>query len=177
MSGRLNLHGKVSRPVTLESTEAMKQYLTFRLGNETFAIEVAFVKEVIPYEGLTEIPLVPDVIRGVINLRGAVVPVVDPQVRFGRPRMVPDRRSCIIVLDAPSGEEGLELGLLVDAVSAVLDLPLDAIEPPPRMGASIRSDFIAGVGKVEGGFLILLDASRVLSPEELNAMDAALPEP
>ncbi len=163
------------RNVRHDAVEARRQYLTFRLGAETFALEVATVKEVIPFTGLTEIPLVPEVIRGVINLRGAVVPVVDPLVRFGRARMDADRRTCIIVLDAQGSEGGLELGLMVDSVSAVLELGASDIEPPPRFGTSIRSEFIAGVGKIDGQFIILLDETQVLSAEELAAVDTGIP--
>lgn len=175
MDERMKLQGRAGKQALQDRTEARKQYLAFRLGSETFAIEVASVKEVIAFTGLTEIPLVSDVIRGVINLRGAVVPVVDPMVRFGRPRMNPDRRTCIIVLDTQGSEGNLELCVMVDSVSEVLELGLSDIEPPPRFGTGIRSEFIAGVGKVDGQFVIVLDVTKVLSPEELASMDANLP--
>lgn len=142
------------------------QYLTFQLGGEMFAIGILAVKEIIEYRGLTEVPMMPRHVRGVINLRGAVVPVLDPLARFGRPTSEPTRRTCVVVVEvaAPDGERQA-VGMLVDAVSEVLEIPADQIEPPPPFGTRIRTDFIAGVGKVRGRFVMLLATGEVLSLE------------
>lgn len=154
-------------------SEVMRQYLAFTLGHETYAIEVAVLKEIIPFGGLTEIPLMPAVIRGVINLRGAVVPVVDLAVRFGRPPQDPQHRACIVVLEVAGPSGRVELGVMVDSVNEVLELGDSLIEPPPRFGNAIDAEFISGIGRVGDGFIILLDVSRALSPDELACLDTS----
>ena len=126
-------------------------YLTFALGGEMFAIGILNVKEIIEYGNLTQIPLMPSFIRGVINLRGSVAPVVDLAARFGGQASTPGRRSCIVIVEVTT-DDGVrhDIGLLVDAVSEVLDIPPAEIEPPPSFGAKIRADFIFGMGKVDG---------------------------
>lgn len=150
--------------------EKKKQYLAFTLGGESFAMEIASVKEVIQYGGLTEVPLMPDFIRGVLNLRGAVVPVIDLSVRFGRPPTEVARRTCVVIVEVPSEGGALDLGVVVDNVSEVLDLGAGDIEPAPAFGSTLRSEFLAGVGKVGGRFVILLDVNHVLSVEEMAAL-------
>jgi purine-binding chemotaxis protein CheW len=142
------------------------QYLTFQLGGEMFAIGILAVKEIIEYRGLTEVPMMPRHVRGVINLRGAVVPVLDPAARFGRVPAVPTRRTCVVVVEV-AGEDGerQSVGMLVDAVSEVLEIPAGQIEPPPPFGTRIRTEYIAGVGKVRGRFVMLLAVGEVLSLE------------
>jgi purine-binding chemotaxis protein CheW len=152
------------------------QYLTFLLASEVFAIGILAIKEIIEYHGVTEVPMMPACVRGVINLRGAVVPVVDPLARFGRPSSPITKRSCIVIVEVEGdGEEGdaQVIGVVVDAVNEVVDIAAQDIEPAPAFGARIRSDFIRGVGKVRGKFVILLDPNCVLSIEELGANGAA----
>lgn len=147
--------------------ESPSQYLTFALGGEMFAVGILNVKEIIEYGHLTEIPMMPLFIRGVINLRGSVVPVIDLSARFGGKTTEPSRRTCIVIVEVSDGEARHDIGIMVDAVSEVLDIPPTDIEPPPSFGAKIRADFIFGMGKVAGKFVILLNIHRVLSVDEI----------
>lgn len=151
----------------------VRQFLTFSLDGELFAIAIVRIKEIIEYGTLTTVPMMPPFIRGVINLRGSVVPVVDLQARFGRPASKVSRRSCVVILELDTEEERQQIGVLVDSVSEVLELPESEIEPPPAFGAAVRPDFIEGMGKIGGRFVILLDLSRVLSSGELAAVAEA----
>ncbi len=152
------------------SAEPKQQYLAFGLGGESFAMEISYVKEVIHYGELTEVPLMPPFIRGVISLRGAMVPVIDLSVRFGRALTEIARRSCVVILEVPRGEGLVVVGVIVEKVSEVLELAASDIEPPPAFGGDLRSEFLNGVGKVGGGFVILLDVRHVLSMEEISAL-------
>jgi len=153
------------------------QFLTFMLAGEMFAIGILAIKEIIEYHGLTEVPMMPPSVRGVINLRGAVVPVMDLLARFGRPPSEITKRSCIVIVEvqARDGErvESQVIGVIVDAVSEVLDIAPADIEPAPSFGARIRSDFIHGMGKVKGKFVILLDVNHVLAIDDLTSAGAA----
>ena len=144
-----------------------QQYLTFTLGGEMFAVAILNVKEIIEYGSVTEIPMMPPFIRGVINLRGAVVPVIDLSCRFGGKSTSVARRTCIIIIELEQDEQKHDIGVMVDAVSEVLEIARSEIEPPPAFGAKIRTDFISGMGKVNGRFVIILDVGRVLSVEEI----------
>ena len=153
-----------------------KQYLTFLLGGERFSIGILCIKEIIWYANLTEVPMMPACIRGVINLRGAVVPVMDLSARFGKPATPVTKSTCIVIVevasdaDQESASAPQSMGIVVDAVQAVLEIAASDIEPAPSFGARIRSDFIEGIGKVNGQFVILLNVNRVLSTEEIGAM-------
>ncbi len=157
-----------------------QQYLVFSLCSETFAIGIRCIKEIIEYGHLTEVPMMPELVRGVINLRGAVVPVVDLAVRFGRAPTEIARRTCIVIVEieaqAEQAEQTQVIGVIVDAVNEVLDIPVQEIEPPPSFGARIRSDFIAGMGKVAGKFVILLNLTHALSVGELVDIVGAVGE-
>ncbi len=146
------------------------QYLTFQLSGEMYAVGILNVKEIIEYGNLTEIPMMPAFIRGVINLRGAVVPVVDLGVRFGHDRSEIGKRTCIVIVEVRQDEGRHDLGIMVDAVSEVLEIPSSEIEPPPTFGSRIRADFIAGMGKIAGKFVILLDIQKVLSVDEMAVL-------
>jgi purine-binding chemotaxis protein CheW len=150
-----------------------QQYLTFLLGGEMFAIAILNIKEIIEYGNLTEVPMMPSFIRGVINLRGSVVPVVDLSARFGRSKTEVSRRTCIVIIEVESADEKHDIGVMVDSVSEVLEIARSEIEPPPAFGAKIRVDFIAGMGKVAGKFVIILDANKVLSVDELSMLGQA----
>lgn len=150
-----------------KTDEAPAQYLTFSLGGEMFGVGILNVKEIIEYGNLTEIPMMPAFIRGVINLRGSVVPVIDLSARFGGKPTEVGRRTCIVIVEVPDEETRHDIGIIVDAVSEVLEIPGSEIEPPPSFGARIRADFIFGMGKVAGKFVILLSIDRVLSIEEI----------
>jgi purine-binding chemotaxis protein CheW len=146
------------------------QFLTFMLAGEMFGINILAVKEIIEYHGVTDVPMMPPSIRGVINLRGAVVPVADLQACFGRPPTEVGRRTCIVIVETNGAGAQQVVGVVVDSVSAVLDIPASEIEPPPSFGTGIRSDFVQGMGKVKGRFVILLDVNQVLNIDELGAM-------
>jgi purine-binding chemotaxis protein CheW len=132
-----------------------------------FAVGILNVKEIIEYGNLTEIPMMPAFIRGVINLRGSVVPVIDLSARFGGSQTEVGRRTCIVIVEVEDDEAKHDIGIMVDAVSEVLDIPGSEIEPPPAFGAKIRADFIFGMGKVAGKFVIILNINKVLSVEEI----------
>jgi purine-binding chemotaxis protein CheW len=150
-----------------------QQYLTFTLGEEMFAIGILAVREIIEYGSLTEVPMTPPFIRGVINLRGAVVPVIDLAVRFGRTPRETTKRTCIVIIEtAANGAQSRQMGIVVDAVSAVLEIAPADIEPPPEFGARIRIDFISGMGKISGKFVVLLDVDKILSIEEIAVIAA-----
>jgi purine-binding chemotaxis protein CheW len=147
--------------------EEEAQYLTFMLSGEMFAIGILGIKEILEYGQLTSVPLMPAFVRGVINLRGSVVPVVDLSARFGRNSSEITRRSCIVIIEADSEAGTQDVGLMVDAVSAVLEIPASEIEPAPNFGTKIRADFISGMAKVNGKFVIVLNVDRVLSVDEM----------
>ena len=157
------------------ATGASTAFLTFQLGGESFAIGILAIKEIIEYGGLTEVPLMPACVRGVINLRGAVVPVVDLQARFGRVPGDVTKRTCVVIVEVGSEEQNQVVGVVVDAVNEVLDIPDAEIEPAPAFGTRVRSDFILGMGKVRGRFVILLNVDKVLSLDEIDAMASLSP--
>lgn len=149
------------------------QFLTFTLGGEVYAIEILSIREIIDYGNLTTVPMMPSFIRGVINLRGSVVPVVDLAARFnGEPADI-TKRTGIVIVEIVDGETTLNIGVVVDGVNEVLEIPPGDIEPPPSFGARIRTDFIKGMGKVDGKFLVLLDVANVLSVDELSLLGEA----
>ena len=144
------------------------------LGNDAYAIGFLSIKEIIEYTTMTEVPLMPACVRGVINLRGAVVPVMDLQVRFGQTPSPVTKRTCIVIVEVLGPEGQQVMGVVVDAVNEVLDIDASDIEPPPAFGTRIRTDFISGMGKVRGKFVILLNVNRVLDLDDLQAMSEAL---
>jgi purine-binding chemotaxis protein CheW len=152
------------------ASDEQSQYLTFMLGGETFAIGILAIKEIIEFDKLTTVPMMPRFVRGVINLRGAVVPVIDLSARFGREVTTAGRRTCIVIVEVAAGEGSQDVGVLVDAVNEVLEIPAAQIEPAPAFGARVRSEFIAGMGKVDGKFVIILNTAHVLSAEEMGAI-------
>ncbi len=158
--------------VAVQAAVEEKQYLTFMLGGEMFSISILSIKEIIWYANLTEVPMMPACIRGVINLRGAVVPVMDLSNRFGKPSTPVVKSTCIVIIEVPTAVEGehQNMGVVVDSVQAVLEIPTSEIEPSPSFGAKIRPDFIEGIAKVNGKFVILLNVNRVLSTEEISQM-------
>jgi purine-binding chemotaxis protein CheW len=157
--------------------EAPSQYLTFMLGEEVFAMDIRTVREIIQYGPMTTVPLMPGFVRGVINLRGAVVPVIDLQARFGRPAAHIGKKTCIVIFDAVRDGERVELGLLVDAVSEVIEIAAEQIEPPPNFGASVRRDFIRGMGKVASRFVIILEPDKAFDVSEMAQLCEAAQEP
>jgi len=149
------------------SEEGQSQYLTFLLGGEIFAIPILNIKEIIEYGSLTTVPMMPEFIRGVINLRGSVVPVVDLTVRFGRKTTPVTKRTCIVIIEIESDGDRQDVGVVVDTVNEVLEIPRSEIEQAPSFGAKIRADFIGGMGKIAGKFVVILDVNHVLSIDEM----------
>ena len=148
----------------------VSQYLIFSLANELFAVGTLRVREIIEYGNVTSVPMMPAFIRGVINLRGAVVPVIDLNARFGRARTEISRRTCVVILEVQTDGDTHILGIVVDAVSAVRQIDSADVEPAPSFGTHIRADFIDGMAKVKGQFVILLDLGKVLSVEEISML-------
>jgi len=146
------------------------QYLSFTLGEEVFAMDIRTVREIIQHGNITGVPLMPDFVRGIINLRGAVVPVIDLHARFGRGAGRIGKKSCIVIFDASRQGEKAELGLLVDAVSEVVEIPDAQIEPVPEFGTSVRREFIRGIGKLAGRFVILLEPDQAFDIEEMTRL-------
>lgn len=153
-------------------TEA-RQYLTFKLGDEVFALDVAKVREVLDFSTITRIPKTPDFLRGVINLRGCVVPVVDLRLGFGMPRTERTVNTCIVVVEVLIEGETVVVGALADSVEEVIDLEPDQIQQAPTIGNHIKTDFIQGMGKRDAGFVMILDIDRVFSDEDLAAIRAS----
>jgi purine-binding chemotaxis protein CheW len=147
------------------------QFLLFSLGRETFGIVIGQVREIIEYPGLTAMPLMPAFIVGVINVRSAVVPVIDLSVRFGRASTVINRRSCIVVVESPSDTQRRPLGIMVDGVTEVLSATPEKIGPRPDFGNGLRAAFIECVLKRERGFAMILDLANVLSFAEMEQFD------
>ena len=145
------------------------KYLTFHLGDEEYGLEILKVREIISVMEITEVPQVPDFIKGVINLRGKVIPVIDLRLKFGMPSVDYNRETCIIVVNV---NEFL-LGVVVDTVAEVLDITQDEIDPPPSFGSTIDTNFIMGMGKAKDGVKILLNIDRVLSVGELEVVKMA----
>jgi purine-binding chemotaxis protein CheW len=150
--------------------DAEHQYLSFRLGDQTFGLGILAVREIIEYGGVTDVPMMPPCVRGVINLRGAVVPVLDLASRLGRKPSTIGRRSCIVVVENGAPPEQQVLGLLVDAVNAVLDIDAADIAPPPGFGAGLRNEFVSGIGKAHGKFVVMIRLEAVLNVAEIAAM-------
>jgi purine-binding chemotaxis protein CheW len=143
------------------------QYLTFKLDNEVFAVDVAKVREILDYTPATKIPGTPEFMRGIINVRGNVVPVVDMRLKFGMPKTEKTVDTCIIVLEIVVGEDTTVLGALVDSVQEVFELEPGQIEPSPRIGTRWRTEFIRGIGKHNNELIIILDIDMVFSSSEL----------
>lgn len=159
----------MANPVVADGAPPAR-FLTFWLGQEVFGMGIRAVREIIQMRPMTSLPLMPRFMRGVINLRGAVVPVIDLSARFGREPATLSKKSCIVIFDAVRSGERVELGLLVDSVSEVLTIGGDAIDPPPDFGNSVRRDFIQGIGKVGERFVTLLDPDRALDVQDLAAL-------
>lgn len=149
------------------SINGTRQYLTFRLGDEVFAIDVANVREILEYTTVTKVPKTPDYMKGVINLRGSVVPVLDMRQKFGMEGIQKTIDTCIVVVEVSYDNEEIVIGALVDSVQEVFELEAENIEPAPRIGTHVKTEFIKGMGKKDDRFIIILDSSKVFSAEEL----------
>lgn len=152
------------------ATDTRQQYLTFTLGEALFAVGTLNVREIIEYGHLTPVPLMPPSILGVINLRGGVVPILDLRQRFGQGATQVSRRSCIVILEVQRSGIDQVIGIVVEAVNAVLEIPEQDIEPPPSFGSQIPTDFLIGMGKLDTRLVVLLDIGRVLSLDDLQLL-------
>jgi len=146
------------------------KYLTFQLAEETYGIEILRVQEIIQMVSVTSVPRTPPFVRGVINLRGKVIPVVDLRIKFEMAACEDTQTTCIIVVQLSSGSTKVTTGVIVDAVAEVLDISKDEIEPAPSFGTTVDTDFILGVGNVRDKVVMLLDIDRVMSNEEVGAL-------
>ncbi len=144
-----------------------RQYLTFQLGEEVFALDVSHVREILEFTTVTKVPKTPDYMRGVINLRGSVVPVLDMRLKFGLTEIEKTVDTCIIVVEVTCEGETTVIGALVDSVQEVFELEHDQIEPAPKIGTQLKTGFVKGMGKKDDRFIILLDIDKVFSSEEL----------
>lgn len=151
--------------------EEASQYLTFFVAGERYAIDILDVKEIIEVSQMTRVPMTPDYIRGVINLRGNVVPVVDLCARLGKGCCELSKRSCIVLVEVETRNDRQQLGMLVDEVNEILEIPASHLQPAPDFGTDIRTEFIQAMGRVDDLFMILLDINHVLSVEELSQLD------
>lgn len=154
----------------MSAIEDTRQYLTFQLGEEVFAIDVANVREILEFTTVTSVPKTPEYMRGVINLRGSVVPVVDMRQKFGMSRTEKTINTCIVVVEVTYENEDIIMGALVDSVQEVFELEAGNIEPAPRIGTHVKTEFIKGMGKRDERFIIILDSSKVFSAEDLGAI-------
>jgi len=143
------------------------QHLTFTLGKEVFALDIASVREVLELTSITKIPRTPDFMRGVINLRGHAVPVMDLRLKFGMPKAAATVDTCIIIVEVDFEGDRIIMGGMVDSVREVFEIASDRIEAAPRMGTSISTDYIKGIGKQDDVFIIILDIARIFSAAEL----------
>jgi purine-binding chemotaxis protein CheW len=146
------------------------KYLTFRLGEEEYGLEILKVREIIGLMDITHIPRTPNFVKGVINLRGKVIPVIETRIKFGMEKIETTAETCIIVVEAHRATEALEMGILVDAVSEVLDIQGSEIEDTPEFGSQLDTQFILGMAKAKGRVIILLDIDRVLTDKEIIAV-------
>jgi len=149
------------------------QYLTFKLEDEVFALDISKVREVLDYTDITKVPKTPDFMKGVINLRGSVVPVVDMRLKFGMPGIEKTMNTCIIIAEVTLEGETAVLGALADSVQEVLDLEPGEIEPAPRIGTRLRTEFLRGMGKRDNHFVMILDIDQVFSADELALVEDA----
>jgi len=170
-----NLKTVPAAAVAREAEATSAQYLTFTLQDEPYALGILHIKEIIEFNEMTQVPLMPDFVRGVINLRGRVVPVIDLLARFGRGATQVYRRTAIVIVEVENRDGELEaalqdVGIMVDAVNEVVEICQADIEPPPMFGANLRTDFISGMARRGGKFTIILDMSQTLSIAEMASL-------
>jgi purine-binding chemotaxis protein CheW len=149
------------------------KYLTFSMADEEYGIGILKIREIIGMMPITSVPQTPEFVKGVINLRGKVIPVMDLRLRFGMDSIDYNERTCIIVVEILGESETVQVGIVVDSVSEVLNIKQDEIEDTPTFGASLNTDFILGMAKMEGGVKILLDIDQVLNSDELSLLEKA----
>ena len=159
----------------MEAKELMEtdQFLAFMLEQEVFAFDISKVREVLEFDTVTKVPQTPEMMKGVINLRGSVVPVIDMRVKFGMSSTEKTVNTVIIIIEIDLDGESTMIGALVDSVKEVMDLDTDHIEPPPSIGTQLNTEFIRGMGKQDDQFIIILDIEKIFSSEELETLQQA----
>ncbi len=162
----------------MESTDMLEtnQYLAFKLEEEVFAFDISKVREVLEYSQITKVPQTPDMMKGVINLRGSVVPVIDMRIKFGMGETDITVNTVIIIIEIQIDDDNTMIGALVDSVKEVTDLDGDHIEPPPKIGTKLSTEFIMGMGKQDDQFIIILDIERVFSMDDLALVQQLVEE-
>jgi len=159
--------------MSIAEIDEMTQYLTFKLQDEVFALDISKVREVLDFTTVTKVPRMPDFLRGVINLRGSVVPVIDLRLKFGMPITAKTVNTCVIIVEVKLNDETVILGVLADSVQEVMDLEADAIEPAPRIGTHLKTDFIKGMGKHKETFIMILDIDKVFTADDIEIVKDA----
>jgi purine-binding chemotaxis protein CheW len=157
----------------VETITETTQYLSFMLGEEVFALDITKVREVLDFTKVTKVPQTPDFMRGVINLRGSVVPVVDMRLKFGMSVTEKTVNTCIIIVEVSLEEESIVIGALADSVREVFDLEPDQVEPAPKIGTQLNTEFLRGMGKKNDEFILILDIDKVFTTEELAVVQAS----
>ncbi|EPR43965.1 CheW protein [Desulfovibrio sp. X2] len=152
-------------------SETLQRFLTLTLDREHFALDIYSVREILDMTDITRIPQTPEYMRGVVNVRGSAVPVVDLRLKFGMPAAERTLNTRIVILEIARGEKASAVGVIADSVKEVLEIDSARIDPPPRMGTGIKVDFIKGIARHEDRFLIVLDIARVFSTDEVLALD------
>lgn len=153
--------------MSIDATMETDQYLTFKLDDEIYALNISHVREVLDFTKISRVPRMPEFMCGVINLRGGVVPVVDLRIKFGMQEKEKTVDTCIIIIEITIGEEQTLLGIMADSVQEVMNLEPDQIQPPPKIGTRLKTEFIKGMGKKNDEFIIILECDKVFSSEEL----------
>jgi purine-binding chemotaxis protein CheW len=161
----------------MNETTTVEQFLTFTLASETYALEVGHVREVLEMTPITPLPRAPEYMRGVINVRGSVVPVVDLRLKLGMAKTEKTIDTCVVVLDVPGSGGEVTVGALVDSVQEVVDFDSEKMEPPPRLGSAVQTEFLRGIGKREDRFVMILQIGKIFEAEELDTLAAAEAEP
>jgi purine-binding chemotaxis protein CheW len=159
--------------MSIAEIEEATQHLTFKLDDEVFALDISKVREVLEYTSVTKVPQTPEFMKGVINLRGGVVPVVDLRLKFGMTEAERTVNTCIIIVEVEMDGESTVLGALADSVQEVHDFEADQIEPAPKIGTKLNTEFIKGMGKRDDEFIIILDINKVFSSDELALVQDA----
>jgi purine-binding chemotaxis protein CheW len=159
----------------MSDTLTIVQCLTFTLASETYALEVGHVREVLEMSTITPLPRTPEYMRGVINVRGSVVPVVDLRLKLGMAKTEKSINTCIVVLDVPRAGETVTVGALVDSVQEVVEFDSAKIEPPPKLGMAVQTRFLKGIGKRDERFVIVLEIAEIFAQEELDTLSAPAP--
>jgi purine-binding chemotaxis protein CheW len=165
------------KQMSITEIQEATQHLTFELDEEVFALDISKVREVLEYTAVTKVPQTPEFMKGVINLRGHVVPVVDLRLKFGMQEAEKTVNTCIIIVEVSVDKDTAVLGALADSVQEVLELEPDQIEPPPKIGTRLKTDFIKGMGKRDDQFIMILDIDKVFSTDELAIVQDAAVSP